>query len=295
MEDPMLSSLCRLHLIDDYLIIQDMKSFDELIYLFDKNDYKYVTGLAYRGQGPGEIANMGFLAVDEARRTFYVNDHGKQSVFSYPLDSVLSNPSYMPGVRIKMDETLFPSYYHIVDDSMAICRIIQPIGNNDFNPTTGKMNMNTGEITLMEYDNPKSRFNGKKRMGLAVSLAHGLYAEYYERRDLMTLCSLEGDLICNIYGPLWSEDSKRNSNLYFYQKALFCGDNIYALYLGGNSFNEKGQSNLATKLLVFDLQGNYIHTLETGLNISDLCYDPANNRLLLSLNDDVQFGYLPLD
>ena len=154
------------------------------------------------------------------------------------------------------------------------------------------MNMNTGEITLMKYDNPKSGFNGKKRMGLAVSLAHGLYAEYYERRDLMTLCTLDGDLICNIYGPFRSDTKNR---IYNYSKAVFCGDKIYAAYSGVKPFDEQGKSILPTKLLVFDMQGNYIHTLETGLNISDLCYDPANNRLLLSLDDDVQFGYLPLD
>jgi hypothetical protein len=289
-EEPLISSVNRFYLMDDYLIVLDVKSLGKQIHLFDKNDFSYITGTAYRGQGPDEIANIGLIAVDEARRTFYVNDHGKQKVFSYPLDSVLSNPSYGPQVKMEMNETLFPDYYQMIDDTTSIGKIIQPIGNNNFKPTAGKMNMNTGEITLMKYENPK--ITGRKRSSVAVSLAHGLYAEYYHNRDLMTLCNLDGDLICNIYGPGWSEDRSRNS---YYGKVVFCGDKIYASYTGEKSFNEQRQSNLATKLLVFDIQGNYLQTLETDLQIVDICYDAANHRLLLSLDDDIQFAYLPLD
>jgi hypothetical protein len=277
--------------MDDYLIIQDMHGLDELIHLFDKNKFKYVTSIAYRGQGPNEITNMGLIAVDETHRKFYVTDHGKQRVLSFDLDSVVSHAaSYMPEVKMKMDRALFPDYFQIVNDSISIGKIIQPIGSNNFKPRVGKMNMNTGEITLMKYEHPK--ITERKRSSVAVSIEHGIYVEYYNKRDLLTICNLDGDLICNIYGPNWDPTWGPNN---YYSKAVFCGDKIYAAYLGERGITEEGHVNRATKLLVFDLQGNYIQTLETGLHINDYCYDKDNNRIILSLEDEIQFAYLPLD
>jgi hypothetical protein len=289
---PLIGSNSRLYLIDDYLIIKDFGAFDELIHLFDRSSFTYVTSIANRGQGPGEIANIGYIAVDEARRKFYVPDHGKNKIFSYDLDSVLNHsPSYMPDVKLEMTDTLYTWQWQVLNDSIAFCRIIQPIGNNNFKPTAGKRNMLTGEITLMPYENP--RITGRKRSTPVASPEHGIYVEYYHNHDLMTICNLDGDLICNIYGPDWSEDV--NPNFDYYTKAIFCGDRIYAKYSGEYIINEKGQSNWPTRFHVFDLRGDYIQTLETGMRIVDFCYDKGNNRLIICFDDEMQFGYLELD
>ncbi|MDR1913309.1 MAG: TolB-like 6-bladed beta-propeller domain-containing protein [Clostridiales bacterium] len=288
-EEPLINSFNRLYLMDDYLIIQDLRGLDKLIHLFDKNNFAYIGSIAERGQGPNEITNMGLITIDEAQRSFYVADHGKQKIFSYDLDSVVSHASsYTPEVKMEMDEALFPDYYQIVNDSISICRIIQLIGTNDFKPRVGKVNMITGEITFMKYEHPK--ITDRKRSGVVASIEHGIYVEYYSEHDLMTICNLNGDLICDVYGPDW--DITRGPNDY-YKKVIFCGDKIYAKYLGEKGgITKEGRSKLATKILVFDLQGNYIQTLETGLHINDFCYDKENNRIILSLNDEIQFGYL---
>jgi hypothetical protein len=80
----------------------------------------------------------------------------------------------------------------------------------------------------------------------------------------------------------------------------FCGDKIFALYSGAEPFyhDAKGEkkSNAPTKFHVFDLHtGDYIQTLETGYRIRYFCYDKENNRLILSLDDDIQFACLELD
>ncbi|MDR1913310.1 MAG: 6-bladed beta-propeller [Clostridiales bacterium] len=294
-EDPLIGSYALVHVMDEYLFIRDVRPFDKYIHLFDKNNFGYISSMAKRGQGPEEITNMGSINIDEAKRKFYVTDHGKQKVLSYDLDSVLTYASsYTPRVKMGIDEFLFPDYYQILNDSISICRIIQPIGSNNFKPTVGKMNMNTGEIELMKYEHPK--IIGRKRISVVASIEHGIYVEYYHNHDLMTICNLDGDLICNIYGPDWIDGSEREGVYYsYYGGMIFCGDKIYAAYSGERSITEKGQASWPTKLLVFDLQGNYIQTLETGLHISNFCYDKENNRIILSLNDDIQFGYLPLD
>lgn len=50
-----------------------------------------------------------------------------------------------------------------------------------------------------------------------------------------------------------------------------------------------------TVLMVFNLNRITLKTLETEYKLSDFCYDEDNNRLILFLNDEIQFAYLDLD
>jgi len=47
--------------------------------------------------------------------------------------------------------------------------------------------------------------------------------------------------------------------------------------------------------LVFDLHGDYLKTLDVGYKIVDFCYDDDNNRIIMNLNDEIQFAYLSLE
>lgn len=47
--------------------------------------------------------------------------------------------------------------------------------------------------------------------------------------------------------------------------------------------------------MVFDLDGNYLKTLDVGYDILSMCYDDEQNRLIMNFNDDIQIGYLDLD
>jgi hypothetical protein len=287
MEEVLIGSLSRLYIMGDYLIIGDYNSHDELIQIFDKNSFSPVIGTAYLGQGPGEIANMGHIGVDEANRRFFVSDHGKQRIFGYALDSVLADPSYMPEVKMKMNEKQFPSRYQYINDTLSIGLIIEPIGNNDFKPSVAAWNMNTGEIKLMPYEHPDIE---KRRITFAVSMKDSIYVECYDYHDLMTVCSLNGDLKYNIYGRNYN--SIRSNKIHHYGTVAFCNDRIVASYSGKENFSDE---YLPTKFLVFDLTGDYIQTLETGYRILDFCHDEANNRIIMAFDDDIQFGYLELD
>lgn len=286
-EDVLIGRTVQTQIIDNYLIIGDYRSPDKLIHLFDKNDFHYIASAAYQGQGPGEIANMGHIAIDEAHGKFYVSDHGKQKIFSYDLDSVVNNPSYEPAIRTAMNAELFPSEYRYFNDTLCIGRIIQPIGYNNFKSVVAKWNMLTGEIKRMSYEHPDIQ---KKRMISGVSFKHGIYAECYSNYDLMTICDLDGNLKCNVYGPKW--DNEPGSIRYYAMFPVFCDDKIIVGYSGKDN---RAEDSYPTKFIVFDLDGNYLRTLETEYKISDFCYDPDNNRLILCMNDDIQFGYLELD
>lgn len=292
-DDVLIGNISRMYMIDNYLIICDYKSTDELIHIFDSKSFRHVTSTAYRGEGPGEISNIGYIAIDDANRRFYVSDHGKQKVFSYDLDSVLANSLYMPKEKAKMKGLEFPSEYQYVNDTLSLGIIIKPTGNSGFNQLVANWNMSTGEITPMTYEHPDIE---NKRVNIAVSIEDKIYVECYSHYDLMTICALNGNLKWNIYGPKWNKEKTKTTH---YEGVAFCKNRILASYSGQNSFiEEKGRGkkvNFPTQFIVFDANGNYIQTLETGYQITDFCYDIKNNRILMSLEDEIQFGCLDLD
>lgn len=286
-EDVFVGSIARLFLIDNYLIIMDPKSDNNLLHIFDKKTFEYVTSTAPRGQGPEEIANIGHIGIDETNRRFFVSDHGKQKIFSYELDSVLSNPSYTPVVKTTMKERQFPSEYQYINDTLCIARIIEPTGNYGYNESLAKWNMKTGEIKPMKYTHPKIE---KKRVVFAVSMENGTYVECYSYHDLMTICDLDGNLKYNIYGPNW--DSQTSNRIHHYGDVVFCDEKIVAAYSGGDN---SSKDYYPTTLLIFDINGNYLKTLDIGYRISNLCYDKENNRIIMNLEDMIQFAYLDLN
>ncbi|GHV50615.1 hypothetical protein FACS1894181_11380 [Bacteroidia bacterium] len=293
MEDIPISNISFVTLAADYLLIWDSKALTEFAHVFDKKNFKYLTSVIPKGEGPGEVARIGHIAVDEACRKLYVTDLAKYRVFEYCIDSLLANPDYMPEAEIKMEQALFPWKYQFINDTLGIGVIIKPIGNANFNQSAAGWNMKTGEVYPLKYERLDNVVE-KRMLSVAVSTGHGLIAKTYHNYDLMTICTLDGDLKYNIYGANWKR-SEGSNRITFYGDAAFCGDRIFALYLGGDAYSKERQEVFyPTMFHIFDLDGNYIKTLETGYNITGFCYDKDNNRLIMAMNDDIQFGYLDL-
>lgn len=285
-EDIAIGALTRTYLVNNYLIIADYNSYDKLIHILDKQTFKYIQSIGNRGQGPGEITNMGNITADEKSNLLFISDHGKQVIFSYNLDSTIVDPYYMPNVKATLDGTIFPDSYVYYNDTLCFGVIIEPIGNNDFKSTSGKWNMKTGNIELLEYIHPKIE---KKRVATAISIDKQIIVEGYSRYDLMTIYNYDGSLKCNIYGPNWTND---RTNIDHYNKLTFCDNFIVSLYSGKD---RRSKQRYPTTFIVFDINGNYIKTLETEYQITGFCYDQKENRLIMSLDDDIQFAYLNLN
>ena len=287
-EDVLIGNYSRMYLAGKNLIISDDSQIDVQIHLFDKNNFAYLASTAPRGQGPDEITVIGHIEPDETNRIIYVSDHGKRKIFSYDLDSVLANPQYKPKEKMKMKSDLIPFDYLYISDTLCFARVIAPIGNSDFKPTVAKWNMRTGDIQPMKYEHPEI---GKKRIIFAASIKHGIYVECYSFHDLMTICDLDGNLKFNIYGRNW--DNRISNATDHYSKVRFVEDKIFAAYSGKtNTFDTE---SFPTRFLVFDINGDYIKTIETGYKMVDFCYDPDNNRILMVFDDEMQFAYLDLD
>ena len=68
-------------------------------------------------------------------------------------------------------------------------------------------------------------------------------------------------------------------------------EHIISSYSGG----DYNTDHFPTKFLVFDLEGNYIKTLDVKEDILDCCYDKAHHRVIMTLDADIQFGYIDLN
>lgn len=288
--DVLIGNNSRMHLLGDCWIVIEYgwSVVDDYVHLFDRNTYKPLLSTGRKGQGPGEITNPGLLMMDEVHNCFYLPDNGRMKMYTYKVEELLKNPDYQPELKCSFADSRVPNSCLYVCDTLSIGDILIPIGTNDFRTAVGCWNMLTGEVRLMPYEHPEIK---KKRASTLVSLEHGLYVDVYSRDDLLTICDLDGHLKYNIYGPNWNH-GKWNDK-YQHIASVICGDRIVTAY-SGRDRREK-DSFLATQLQVFDLEGNYLKTLEVGYGVKDLCYDGKNNRLLLSMNDDIQFGYLPLE
>lgn len=285
--DLMVGSIAKLFSMGEYILILDVRSYDKLLHVIDKKNFKYLYSGIKKGRGPGEIVNPGHLMIDEVHHKFYIPDYGKLVIYSYALADFLEQPDYMPDVKMELKSKSFPADSYYIREDLLIGVIVEPIGNATFKQSMAKWSLVTGEIRPMPYEQPDIE---RRRINFAASIQNDLYVEVYHHHDLMTICDIEGGLKYNIYGPAWNATT--SNAVYYYGKPLFCGDKIIVSYSGNGNDSEERDP---TKLIVFNLDGDYIQTLETGYKLSDFCYDEDNNRLILSLNDEIQFAYLDLD
>lgn len=283
----LIGSVSRLYVGNEYLCIADHKTSESSIHLFSLSDYQHISSCGTIGPGPDEITILGHVEIDEKHNKMYVSDHGKYRIFSYDLDSLVLFPdSYKHQTKVKIGNTSFPDSYCYVNDTLSYARVIKPTSVSTFEQGIGKWNMQTGEIKMMDYSHPDVE---QKRSLFDVSLNHNFYAEVYMRHDLMSICDLDGSLICNIYGPDWNGGGRTGFGCY--GGVVITEKYIMALYSG----NSNRSTSRSPKLLLFDLKGDYIKSLELKCNVKNFCYNPKRNSVVMSLDDDIQFGELDLD
>lgn len=282
--DAIISNSCGISTFGDKIYVNDFNTVDKYVYVFNKDDFKYLGGLGTLGEGPGEIRIPGALAYDKEKNELLVLDHGKLEIFAFDIDAALSDKDeYMPKTKMKLKPTVFPSEYVFVNDTLAYGRMIIPKGTNDFTPLLGKWNMKENKAVNLSSEGPVIP---KKKVTVAVSTDKNIGAELYSYRDLISLFTLEGKLICNVYGPNWSEKNT-NKTRYYSASCFDSKGNLYAAYCGNKDETFKD-------IQVISPKGKYLKTLKVGYNINNMCYDKQRNRIYFIFNDDIQIGYLDL-
>ncbi|MFN3666325.1 MAG: hypothetical protein ACK4S0_09210 [Sediminibacterium sp.] len=278
-----------LYIMDDVLIVLDMNpNTDKGIHLFDKTSFKHLTSTGKLGDGPGEIIRYGRIGIDEAKRIFWVPDHGKQRLMKFPLDSVLNNPEFKPSESLPLlnNTDLFLERFDFLDDSIAIGKAVNVLSPSSYQMVMARQNMLTNQIQQFGYEHPEAR-GRKSNSFFALSIDHAVYANCYYYCDLITINNLDGSLKCNVYGP----DKMENKN---FLKVYYTGIDTYNKYFVASYINDDAiiinqfqqqQGNLPSKLLFLDFEGTYLLTYDTGNKFSSFCVDKANNRIIAAFVD----------
>ena len=287
--DPIISGENRISTAGNYLIISDFKSTEKLLHLFDKRELKHSVSIADHGIGPTEISRLGNVCYDSDDNSLLVLDHGQLRLLAFDMDSIQNSLSYAPTVKSQLDRNSFPNKFVKVGN-VYMGTMIYPNGDYGFNQGVGKWDITSGKIEEMKYKHPKVE---KSRISLTVSNKHRLYAISQHLYDLISVYDLDGNLKCNIYGPQWEEKIRKGDHqIHYWGDIKFCKEKIIASFSGEHYHGDKYDP---TSLVIFDLEGNYERTLKVGYNIVDFCYDEETNRIFMSFNDEIQFGYLNMN
>ena len=286
-----------LYIIDDILLTEEFYPKGEKVdHLFDLNTFRYISSTGVLGRGPGEITIPSGILVDREKRVFWQLDVGKKVLHKFSLDSVLSDEKYMPGVSVKLVDTLLLVYYSFLNDSIALGKAIEPFTGSPFvTMAMTKFNINAGEITRFGYENPmvKGKFTNSY---FDLSVENGIYVNCYLFKDLMTICDLDGNLKYNVYGPGW-DDPEKDDNGYYYDVVIY-EKNIFASYLGskGSVVEDNTERGVyPNSIIIFGLDGSYQKTIDTGSEICSFCIDEKHNRIIAYFNDrEEPLGYFDI-
>ena len=270
----------RPYLIGDYLVIRDSNPIDYFFFVFDKKNMTYLGAFLPKGHGPGEICRTEsnpVPSIDNPQCFFLLADNLK--LLRVNIDSAITLTDYKPTQLFDWsnDKTKFPILKAFINKDEAIASIFEPTGNRGFNETIGKFNLQTG--VMQKFDYYPSGVE-RKKVSIITSTKHNICAEVYQNYNLITLYDLNGNPKCNIYGPNWKPDEEDGKK--HFSKAEIVGDKLLAGYSG----KEIGPDHTPDRILVFDLDGNYIKSLHlSGQRIRDFCYDKEGNRLFVKTND----------
>jgi hypothetical protein len=290
-DDVLIGSFPLTIILGSHLIVQDPLSNDYHLHVFDKNNFKYICSTAPKGEGPNEITSIGYTIADEVNNQFFVIDHGKKKIFVYDIEALIKNPqTYIPIEKYKLDTATFPSQFQVIKDDEVYAHVIIKKPKKRTEMEYVKMNLKTGKITPLLYSHPDIE---QKRVWFYASEKDNIGVETHSHLDLMTIHYLDKGLKCNIYGPDWENTTSNKRRFYGADPMIINKYIVVDFSFGRDNFSDESRP---TSLLVFDLDGNYIKTIEIGYDILSFSYDKSNHRLVFSFSDaDIQIGYLDLE
>lgn len=284
---PDMHSATLLTMIGDTLLLQDKKG--EL--QFTAYDIYADTTLGRFGKfgnGPGEIANFGGIFYDSKSKILYGNEGNRSTISYFYLPEAISNPDYniIDKFRIGFVESLFASAHHI-NDSTIICAAAFPGSDSPAETQLATFSLITKKSTPFD----SVSYYDRARFALTLSLEKNrIYAADFNQ-DVISIYSLEGKLLRRIFGPDYTGRVMEKYSAF--SKPHICGNHLIVRYSGHKP--ETANKTISKYLIVTDLDGNYIKTLDLDFTVHTIAYHAKTNRLYLSTDGEPQFCYLNLD
>lgn len=293
-----------LRIVGKYLLVCDIFSDDEGFHFYDKNKLTYVGSGGRKGQGPGEIIrykNINIIPNESDQNSFFVFDYSQTVLYKYYIDSLLKDKLYLPKKVFGFTKTNILSDFILLNDTIFLGMGARTTSAFSFVREIVTLNVNTKKMEEFGYQNPEIiEFGGKNTHSFfAGSRSKNRYVRSYLNQDLMTICDIEGKLVCDVYGPKWKGRKERRFDINYFSKTKLCGNYIIAAYTGAYKWTldetKRPRGIYAEKFLVFDLDGNYLKTLDVGEEIRFFCLDEDTNRLFLSPRNRDVLLYVDLD
>lgn len=239
------------------------------------------------GAGPGEISNVGCRMIDAKNRILYCRNSSQWNYVGFELDKAIGDPYYKAFVKLrhtKTDDKRIPSVSATyINDSTVINASRVP--NNDwsaFDMRIGKLDLRSGESTYLN----QTPLETGSIYHVAASEAQNLIVASGQNVDHINIYDLEGNLKRSIYGPNYQEKLKK---VYYNSSPVITDERIYVIYRKPGSRHDYGN-----EIVEFDLDGNYIRTLDTGIPVIRIVYHTKTNRLYFGSTAEPQFGYIQL-
>jgi hypothetical protein len=282
----------------DYLIVFDYQSFGSGMHLFDKNNLQYLSSTGVTGKGPNEIVNYSASSIvsNYKKNKFIVFDYSKLKMFEFDIEKAICNNKYMPKCITKLNSRNFPGNVKFYKDSILIGKIDKVINHHTLRESLGMYNYYTHKVNIFEYEHPEIESHSDTKSIFNISIRNKLLASAYMNKDLLSIYNLDGSVKLNIYGSEWGKKCHHEyygAGIDFYKEFIIC------TYLSDKPFsydeNKRPKSIYPTKLVVFDIDGNFISTLETKHEIAHIASDEENDRLYIYFVDlETPVSYIDL-
>lgn len=284
---PMIHDNASFAICGDTLIINDYRSTDRQLIAYDLNNGKYLGSFGMYGQGPGEIANFGGLFYDSKNGIIYGLDLSKWQIAGFNLREAIADSTYKAFVKIRMTNHRgrpFNTPFY-VNDTTIFCSVFVPDETGmKLGSHVGRFNLITGETSLLD----SIVASGYPTANIAVAPLENRIFEIGHTHDRIRIYDFKGNLEKTIYGPDFIE--KHDGRTYYFASSTIAGDKLLVVYSGEDLLNK----NRNHEIIVMDLDGNYIKTLDVGARISSIVYHPKTDRVYVSEDDEPQFGYFNL-
>ena len=287
-----------LTIVGNYLILNEWMPYSDCaVFIYDKGTFDFVAKTAIIGKAPNEVIRAGGLNNHFDTNKFWLTDNGRNVIWEFNVDSVLNNSDYKPQNYIKFDRSLFFSNFSMISDSILLGLSVHPTSTSSFRKEMTCMNIGNPIPRHYGYQHPDLTDNQTKSSFVFLS-KHDVYARAYSFCDLLTICNVDGTLRCIVRGKGFDAKDKQQKD--YFMDVQSSNNFIVASYNGGNSFeldkHQRMETTWPTKLLVFDVDGNHLATIETGMEFMSFCIDEQNHRVICYFNGtENPLGYFNFD
>ena len=284
---PPIHSDARFYISGDTLYINDYKSTYLQFIAYDLNNAKYIGAFGKYGLGPGEIANFGSLFFDRHRGIMYGMNLAKWEIDGFDIKEALADSSYKAFVKVKLTENDERPINHAtyVNDTTIYCAVYVPEEHGmQLSSHVGKFNLLSGKSEILDSVAEPGRHTGV----IEVMPSQNRIFEIGITHDRIRIYNLDGNLIKTVYGPDFKE--KHDRRTYYFASTALAGDKLLAVYSGKDARHKDADR----EIVVMDLDGNYIKTLDIGARIASIAYYDKTDRVYVSQYGEPQFGYFNL-